>query len=273
MFNLEDQYLEIAIKASFKAAKEVMSIYDSGEFDVELKSDNSPLTIADKTAHTIIKEELEKTGIPILSEEGKHLPYKERKHWDKLWIVDPIDGTKEFIKKSGEFTINIALIEQQKPVLGVVYAPALAVLYWGGQSGSFKLTEVQDFNEFEYRLDSRKKLPLTHTNEAFTIAASKSHLTNTTREFINQKKASYSNVEIVSKGSSLKICMVAEGLVNCYPRFGTTMEWDTAAGHAVCVNADAEINDLNQIPLSYNKEDLRNTEFLCNSKNNYIVTN
>ncbi len=266
MFKLEDQYLEIAIKASFKAAKEVMSIYDSGEFDVEMKSDNSPLTIADKTAHTIIKEELEKTGIPILSEEGQHLPYKERKHWDKLWIVDPIDGTKEFIKKSGEFTINIALIEQQKPILGVIYAPALAVLYWGGQSGSYKLTEVQGFKEFEYKLDSREKLPLTHTNETFTIAASKSHLTNTTKDFIDQKRSVYRDVEIISKGSSLKICMVAEGVVDCYPRFGTTMEWDTAAGHAVCVNADAEITDLNQIPLLYNKKDLRNADFLCKSK-------
>lgn len=273
MFKLEDQYLEIAIKASFKAAKEVMLIYEAGDFDVEMKSDHSPLTIADKTAHSIIKEELEKTGIPILSEEGKHLSYEERKHWNKLWIVDPIDGTKEFIKKSGEFTINIALIEQQKPVLGVVYAPALEVLYWGGQSGSYKLTGVRDFKEFEFKLDSRKKLPLTQKNKAFVIAASKSHLTNTTKDFINQKRASYTDVEIISKGSSLKICMVAEGIVDCYPRFGTTMEWDTAAGHAVCANAQAEIKDLNQIPLLYNKKDLRNADFLCNSKNNFKVTN
>jgi len=165
------------------------------------------------------------------------------------------------------------LIEQQKPVLGVVYAPALEFLYWGGQSGSYKLTGVRNFKEFEFKLDSRKKLPLTHKNKAFVIAASKSHLTNTTKDFINQKRASYTDVEIISKGSSLKICMVAEGIVDCYPRFGTTMEWDTAAGHAVCANAQAEIKDLNQVPLLYNKKDLRNADFLCNSKNNFKVTN
>lgn len=263
MFNLENQYLEIAIKATFEAAEEVMSIYHDGSFDVEIKSDNSPLTKADKTAHLIIKKELEKTGIPILSEEGKHLPYEERRHWDKLWIVDPIDGTKEFIKKTGEFTINIALVENQKPVMGIVYAPALKLIYWGSQTGSYKLSEVSNFADFESNLEEKQRLPLQNQKEAFVIAASKSHLTEATKRFIDRKRDKFSKVEVISRGSSLKICMVAEGIVDCYPRFGTTMEWDTAAGHAICRNAGAQILDLSQNPLMYNKIDLRNEEFLC----------
>ncbi|WBL25994.1 3'(2'),5'-bisphosphate nucleotidase CysQ [Zunongwangia sp. HGR-M22] len=240
-----------------------MSIYNEGGFDVEFKSDNSPLTRADKAAHRIIKEELEKTGIPILSEEGKHLSYEERKDWEKLWIVDPIDGTKEFIKKSGEFTINIALIEQQKPVLGVVYAPALKVIYWGSKSGSYKLANVTCFDDFQSSFKNKQKLPLKSDTKNFTIAASKSHLTEKTKNFIEKQRREYPNVEVISKGSSLKICMVAEGVLDCYPRFGTTMEWDTAAGHAVCSYAHAEIQDWNQIPLLYNKKDLRNSDFIC----------
>ena len=262
---MKDQYLEIAIKAAFKAAEEVMSIYRDGSFDVEIKSDNSPLTKADKAAHLIIKNELEKTGIPILSEEGKHLPYEERKHGDKLWIVDPIDGTKEFIKKTGEFTINIALVENQKPVMGIVYAPALELLYWGSVSGSYKLSGVSNFADFDGNFSEKQKLPLGPQKEAFVIAASKAHLTESTKKFIDRKRDELFEVEVISKGSSLKICMVAEGAVDCYPRFGTTMEWDTAAGHAICRNAGAQILDLSQNPLMYNKIDLRNAEFLCDN--------
>ncbi|UAB84838.1 3'(2'),5'-bisphosphate nucleotidase CysQ [Zunongwangia sp. SCSIO 43204] len=260
---MKNQYLEIAIKATFEAANEIMSIYRGGDFGIEMKTDNSPLTRADKAAHLIIKKELEKTGIPILSEEGKHLPYEERRDWDKLWIVDPIDGTKEFIKKTGEFTINIALVENKKPIIGVVYAPALKLIYWGSQAGSYKLSEVSNFADFESNLEEKQRLPLQDQKEAFVIAASKSHLTEATKRFIDRKRDKFSKVEVISKGSSLKICMVAEGIVDCYPRFGTTMEWDTAAGHAICSYAGAQILDLSHNPLKYNKKDLRNTEFLC----------
>ncbi len=243
-----------------------MRIYDdpSQDFGVERKADNSPLTLADKAAHNCIVRHLEPTGIPILSEEGAHLPYEERKAWHRLWVVDPLDGTKEFIKKNGEFTVNIALVEDGKPILGVIYVPATGVLYAGSPLPAppfgecFKLVGVRE------RAVSSVVLPQRGSGEgAFTIVASRSHLSPETEEYIEKMRQEHGEVRLVSSGSSLKICLVAEGSADVYPRFAPTMEWDTAAGDAIARAAGREVVDARTgKPLTYNKPDLHNPWFI-----------
>ena len=244
-----------------------MRIYDdpSQDFGIERKADNSPLTLADKAAHSCIVRHLEPTGIPILSEEGAHLPYEQRKQWRRLWIVDPLDGTKEFIKKNGEFTVNIALVEDGKPVLGVIYVPATGVVYAGVVDdppapfrGSFcGRGHSAQFNNYE-------KLPLGREGGGlFTIVASRSHLTPETEEYIEKMRKEHGEVRLVSSGSSLKICLVAEGSADVYPRFAPTMEWDTAAGDAIARAAGRSVLDATTgQPLTYNKPDLHNPWFI-----------
>ena len=257
---------EIAIAAALEAGREIMRIYDdpSQDFGIERKADNSPLTLADKAAHNCIVRHLEPTGIPILSEEGAHLPYEERKLWRRLWIVDPLDGTKEFIKKNGEFTVNIALVEDGKPVLGVIYVPATGVLYagivspvpsQGGEDGKGAWKEKQGVREMINGKSSN--------GSCFTIVASRSHLTTETEEYIEQMRREHGEVQLISSGSSLKICLVAEGAANVYPRFAPTMEWDTAAGDAIARAAGKKVVDAHTgLPLSYNKPDLHNPWFI-----------
>lgn len=256
--------LEIAVKASLEAGKEIMRIYTdpSQDFGIERKADNSPLTLADKAAHACIMQHIADVGIPVLSEEGAQQPYAQRAGWERFWLVDPLDGTKEFIKKNGEFTVNIALVEQGVPVLGVVYLPAKDVLYYGDmKNGAFrKLDGVVD------------RLPLgSARHDDFVIVASRSHLSPETQEYIDEAVKKYDKVRTVSSGSSIKICLVAEGTADAYPRFAPTMEWDTAAGDAVvraagmmCVQAGTydglPFEEGN--PLKYNKEDLHNPWFL-----------
>ena len=238
------QLLEIAIKASLAAGKRIMDIYEHEDFEVEAKDDDSPLTKADLASHDIIMKYLKETEIPVLSEEGKDLPYDERKDWKQLWIVDPIDGTKEFIKKNGEFTVNIALVENQKPVLGVIYVPAFRELYFAAQGiGSFKVSEIDDFSNFKELEEMATKLPLDHEKKHFTVVASKSHLSPETEQYIKDLEKEHGRLESISKGSSLKLCMVAEGKADCYPRFAPTMEWDTAAGQAICKYAGKTVTD------------------------------
>lgn len=257
--------LNIAIKATLEASKAVMSIYTSEDFNIELKSDNSPLTRADTKAHKIIQEILEKTNIPILSEEGKNILFSTRKNWNLLWIVDPIDGTKEFIKRNGEFTINIALVENGTPILGVVYAPATKELYYSliGK-GSFKI-KIQSTISINDILMNALQLPLNIKNKIYTIVASRSHLSEDTDLFIKQMKSKYGNIKLISKGSSLKLCLVAEGIADAYPRFAPTMEWDTAAGHAICKYAGFNVIDWKtKQEMNYNKENLLNNWFVVN---------
>lgn len=260
---------EIAIKAALKAGAEIMNIYNSDDFGVVTKSDNSPLTKADLAANKIIVEHLEHTEIPILSEEGKDIPYDKRKNWKQLWIVDPIDGTKEFIKRNGEFTVNIALIENQIPVLGVIYVPAKETLYYADKEKAFKLENTNDSN-YEQVKENKKQLPLeensklkTQNSKLKTVVASKSHLTPETQQFIDDLKTKYEQVSTISKGSSLKLCMVAEGSADYYPRFAPTMEWDTAAGQAICMAAGCDVIDQDtQKTMLYNREELLNKWFL-----------
>lgn len=256
--------LIIAIKAALLAGKEIIDIYSSDDFEIEMKSDNSPLTIADKKAHNIIVSNLKKTNIPILSEEGKNIPYEERQGWQYYWLVDPLDGTKEFIKRNGEFTVNIALIKKDTPVLGVIYVPVTKDLYFSENDlGAFKSINV-DFETDVNQLSSLSfKLPFFTDNEVYTVVGSKSHMNTETEEFIAKLKAQHDKVNFISKGSSLKICMLAEGLANIYPRFAPTMEWDIAAGHAIAIAAGCSITQSDEkTPVLYNKKNLLNPWFI-----------
>lgn len=258
------ELLEIAIKASLEAGKRILEIYENEDFEVDFKGDDSPLTKADLAAHNIIMEFLEETGIPVLSEEGKDIPYEERKGWSQLWIVDPIDGTKEFIKRNGEFTVNIALVKNQVPVLGVIFVPVLNELYYASKElGSFKATGVALGSDFEAIEKVAEKLPIKQEKNAFTVVASKSHLSPETEKYIASLEQEKGKVLTLSKGSSLKLCMVAEGLADCYPRFAPTMEWDTAAGQAICRYAGKQVLDYNTgTDMLYNREKLLNNWFL-----------
>ena len=251
------ELLEIAKRAALEAGEEIMKIYTDPhqDFGIEKKADNSPLTLADKAAHLCIMRHLQRTGIPVLSEEGQHLPFSERSNWHRLWIVDPLDGTKEFIKKNGEFTVNIALVEDGAPILGVVYIPVTNVLYYGiVREGAWKASSAS----------MAERLPLKRIDERpFTVVASRSHMNAETEEYINQLRKNHDKIQLVSSGSSIKICLVAEGVADSYPRFAPTMEWDTAAGDAIARAAGRHVVDAQAAtPLVYNKEDLHNPWFL-----------
>ena len=255
--------LNLAINAAIDAGKRIMEIYDTEDFNVEIKADDSPLTKADREANTVIMKFLEQSKLPIISEENKQTDYDTRKLWNSCWIVDPLDGTKEFIKRNGEFTVNIALIENKIPTLGVIYVPVTKVLYFTNNSKSYKIAlsdlsvSVEDIIIKSTQI--KVALPVT---EPVKIVGSRSHLNEDTQNFIDSIK-NEKEVEIVSKGSSLKFCLVAEGTAHYYPRFAPTMEWDTAAGQAICQSAGARvINQETQEPLLYNRENLLNPYFL-----------
>jgi 3'(2'), 5'-bisphosphate nucleotidase len=247
------ELLKLAIEASRVGSSEILSVYNSTDFGVESKSDNSPLTLADKKSHAVIVEILKQTGLPILSEEGKDIPYSERKNWNRFWMVDPLDGTKEFIKRNGEFTVNIALIENQKPILGVVAVPVTGETYYGAVGmGAFKT--VQDKTQ---PLPAFKKAD--RSVPGIRVVASRSHLNEETQHFIN----SLNNPQLVSKGSSLKFMMLADGVADIYPRFAPTLEWDTAAAHAVVNQLGIQVLQQGKnSELLYNKENLLNPGFV-----------
>ena len=250
MMDLPD-LLNIARKASAAASAEILRIYDSGNFSFQAKVDNSPLTKADKAAHHIIEKHLDQTEIPILSEEGHHHPYKERKDWEYLWIVDPLDGTKEFIKKNGEFTVNIALIKNGVPILGVVEAPVLAKQYFGIHGEGAHVVVEEQVKELQ------KISPLDITRKGLRVVASRSHLNEETTAFLKK----LDHPEVVSMGSSLKFMMIAEQKADIYPRFAPTMEWDTAAAQAIVNSLGGKVVDQKDEPLLYNKENLLNPFF------------
>jgi 3'(2'), 5'-bisphosphate nucleotidase len=260
--------LEAAINAAIEAGNEIMKHYTS-KMDVDYKSDDSPLTIADSSAHKVIAEALQPYGIPLLSEEGKHNPYAERKNWQRLWIVDPLDGTKEFIKQNGEFTVNIALVENQKPIMGVVYCPPLRALYFssGHLGKAFKIMLGKTQPGTNEILKNAEILPLAGKPDLVTVVASKSHLNEETSRFISQLESKHGTIKLISKGSSLKFCLIAEGTASIYPRFAPTYEWDTAAAQAVVEMAGGAVisNDSNA-PLLYNKENLLNPGFVAYKK-------
>jgi 3'(2'), 5'-bisphosphate nucleotidase len=256
-----------AIRAALFAGEEILTIYKT-DFSIEYKSDESPLTQADQNAHRVIADTLAPCGIPLLSEEGEETPYSVRKNWKTLWIVDPLDGTKEFVKKNGEFTVNIALIENQSPVLGVIYQPTNRTLYFASsQSGAFKCEDVIPSERAEEDLATlfqrAKRLPLAKERKTYTLLASRSHRGEETDAFIAAVKSTHKDLAIVSAGSSLKFCLVAEGSADLYPRFGPTNEWDTAAGQAIVECAGGTVVDCNtNQKLLYNREVILNASFI-----------
>jgi 3'(2'), 5'-bisphosphate nucleotidase len=263
-----------AIKAAIQAGVEILEIYNNNSYQVEYKTDNSPITIADKKAHEIISTLLTETHIPILSEEGADIPYNIRGKWNLFWLVDPIDGTKEFINRNGEFTVNIALIENCKPIFGVIYIPVSGKLYFGsGKNAYFYQNLEKSYSDIEELLNNieiyKKKLPIEQTIHKVKIAASRSNLNPETKKYIENIENQYQNTELVHVGSSIKFCLISEGTADIYPRFSTTMEWDTAAGHVI-VNASGGtvVNSIDNTELVYNKRDLRNPWFIV--KNNLI---
>jgi len=251
--------LELAKKAAVAAGLDIMKIYETDDFDVDFKRDDSPLTKADKKGHDTIVSFLEESELPILSEEGRSIEYSERSQWKRFWMIDPLDGTKEFIKRNGEFTVNIALIENGIPILGVVYVPVLKKLYYGLKGQGAWL----DFEENTTALKSKKssvKLEDVKKEEKLTIVASRSHLSPETEEFIKELV----NPSTISMGSSLKFLVLAEGKADIYPRFAPTMEWDTAAAHGVLLGLNFEVRRYPELsPLEYNKENLLNPWFIC----------
>ena len=262
--------LQTAIKASLEAGKVIMQVYDTA-FNVEIKDDKSPLTEADKKANDVINSFLIPTEIPIISEENKQTDYSERKNWDTCWVVDPVDGTKEFIKRNGEFTVNIALVTNGNPVLGVIYVPATKTIYVADvlNKEAFKTTVKQHETSVEdvYKL-SEKLQPKENNPNPVQVVGSRSHMSQETLDYVEELKNSGKKVEIVSKGSSLKFCLVAEGNADVYPRFAPTMEWDTAAGQAICNAVGISvISEETKKPLLYNKQNLLNPWFLVSKRN------
>ena len=263
-------YLQVMIRAAYEAGREIMRIYTDplSDFEIERKADNSPLTVADRSAHKIIVSYLEKTPFPVLSEEGRSIPYGERRAWPVLWIVDPLDGTKEFIRRNGEFTVNIALVEGGVPVAGVVYVPVRNVMYAAGEGGAWKLSGLAAVDGSAELAYEKETLPLASAaHDGFVVVASRSHLSGETEAYIEKLKQEQGDVRFVSSGSSIKICLVAEGSADVYPRFAPTMEWDTAAGHAVARLSGSEIYRAgSELPLAYNKEDLLNPFFIVEKR-------
>lgn len=257
--------LEIAIQGAVLGGLEILDVYES-DFAVETKEDKSPLTLADRRAHEKIVEVLRQTEIPVLSEEGKSIEHSVRSKWGRFWMVDPLDGTKEFVKRNGEFTVNIALIDNGVPIAGVIYVPVKADLYFGWLGGaSYKLGGFTQNESADLKAlcEAGVKLPLEANGRPFTAVGSRSHMSPETEQFFKELKQEHGEIEVVSMGSSLKICLVAEGKADVYPRFAPTMEWDTAAGHAIALGAGKEVIDHSTgQPMRYNKENLLNNWFI-----------
>jgi 3'(2'), 5'-bisphosphate nucleotidase len=267
--------LVTVVEAALAAGQAILDVYES-DFAVEHKDDRSPLTQADRRAHEIIVAALAETGLPVLSEEGRSIPHTERKSWDTFWLVDPLDGTKEFIKRNGEFTVNLALVENQEPIMGVIYVPVADTLYFGTRTGGAykvehahqswqkdRLAEMPPEQALTHLMDQSVKLPRSDApSRPYTIVGSRSHSTPEVDRIVEENRRIHGAVDFISAGSSLKICMVAEGRADLYPRTGPTMEWDTGAGQAIAQAAGAEVVEFDSDkPLRYNKEDLLNPWF------------
>ena len=257
------ELLKIAINASIEGGHSIMDVYGSN-FQVEKKDDESPLTLADKNCNKVIETYLLKTNIPVLSEEGSEIPFSERRNWEYFWLVDPLDGTKEFIKRNGEFTVNIAMIHNGEPVIGVIYVPVKEELYFGMNGlGSYKVFRNSVIDSLDELLLEANKLPVNYKRDNYVIVGSRSHMSVETEEFFQDKREQHGDVEVMSIGSSLKLCMVAEGKADAYPRYAPTMEWDTGAGHAIAKFAGFHVKRYNSSEdVVYNKENLLNPWFL-----------
>jgi 3'(2'), 5'-bisphosphate nucleotidase len=247
-------HLQIIKNLAVLAGQKIMEVYQLPDFAAvtEAKSDQSPLTVADKASHAVITQGLTKhfPGIPVWSEEGRTIPYEERRSWERFWLVDPLDGTKEFLKRNGEFTVNIALIEDKRPVLGVIYVPVTGVLYFGARNeGAFVQAPGGEPRPIRVSGDTPER----------TAVGSRSHSSPEEAALLQQ----YRVTDHVAIGSSLKFCLIAEGKANFYYRSGPTMEWDTAAGQAIVEAAGGRVTDGNGDYLTYNKPSPLNSSFIC----------
>src|SRR5665647_394846 len=251
--------LEIAKYAALDAGKAIMEIYQSGDFEVDVKQGEFPVTRADKISHTIITGHLGKSNFPVLSEEAVNIDFDERKFWEYFWLVDPLDVTKEFINKNDEFTVNIALVQGNVPVAGVIYAPCTDTLYCGSkETGVYKNEKGQQIKFSP--LAERNQFKDLLRKEHITVIASRSHMSFETKSFINQ----FQNVTLTSLGSSLKFMMLLENRADIYPRLGSTMEWDTAAAHAILNASNRGVYQVDmKSELTYNKRDLTNPFFIA----------
>jgi 3'(2'), 5'-bisphosphate nucleotidase len=251
------EWLEKAKVAALGAGEKILEVYGSENFEAELKGDQSPLTKADKLAHHAIVAVLKESGLPILSEEGKQTPYEERSQWGTFWLVDPLDGTKEFIKRNGEFTVNIALVEGGRSIMGVVYVPVTGKMYYALKGeGAYLSENGAEPVQLACAVFSREE-------EGLKIVGSRSHMNPETEQFMAQ----YKNPEMVSMGSSLKFMLVAEGIAHIYPRIAPTMEWDTAAAQIVVEEAGGSVCQFGtKEPVVYNKENLLNPYFVVKGK-------
>jgi 3'(2'), 5'-bisphosphate nucleotidase len=265
------ELFQTAFKAALKAGKRITELYESDDFNVSMKSDNSPLSTADREAHDIIKQHLIMSRIPVLSEEGRDLQFEERKSWDILWIVDPLDGTRQFIQKRGEFTVNIALITGGEPLFGIIYAPVFDELYFGiKETGAYKIEAAKNTVTcnlaFPQIMKLAKPLPTAakNANDRYVILASYHHVNSETLEYIDEVRKQHPDAEVKKVGSSLKMCMLADGIGDVYARFTDTYEWDTAAGQSILEGAGWRISAFDTgEPLRYNKESLLNPYFIC----------
>lgn len=255
-----------------EAGKEILEVYETS-FEVENKDDESPLTMADRHSHEVITKGLTKATIggyvlPALSEEGKGTAYKERSKWEYFWLVDPLDGTKEFIKRNGEFTVNIALVRRREPVLGIIYVPINKVAYFAAKGmGAYRLDDTVSKDPADVLLIS-KRLPCIRTTRPFTVVGSRSHMSRETEDYVIMLKEKHRAVKFISAGSSLKFCLIAEGRADVYPRFGPTMEWDTAAGQIIIEESGGEVVGVDDgKPVVYNKESLVNPWFIAARQN------
>jgi len=278
-------HLLTALLASKEAGLSILDVYQQN-FDVSYKEDQSPLTLADQRSHDIIVDHLtepSRKSFPILSEEGTDIPFEQRRTWEYFWLIDPLDGTKEFIKRNGEFTVNIALIYKHRPVLGVIFAPVTNAFYFASEGfGAFRLkndnasellkgkpSDIERDSVLKEILKNSDRLPCYDTSldsqdSPFVIVGSRSHPSMEFEVFVKTMRKQHSKVEVISSGSSLKLCLVAEGRADIYPRLGPTMEWDTAAGQAVVEQANGSVlNYETGEPLQYNKKNLLNSWFIA----------
>ena len=263
--------LIIAINAAIEAGNAILEIYKT-DFDIETKADESPVTKADLIANDIINRLLKTTNIPIISEENKLLPFAKRKDWKICWIVDPLDGTKEFINKNDEFTVNIALVLDGNPILGVIYLPVQNTLYYTNEDASkaFKIILSDENVSIDAIFENAAEItPFSSIDQSLSVVrilVSRSHLNTETKSYISEIKKD-NLVDAVSIGSSLKFGLLAEGKADLYPRFSPTMEWDTAAGQAICKAVGLEVVDpVSGQLLKYNKKSLLNGSFLVGDR-------
>lgn len=273
--NIRAYLMAEAMNAAVKAGAEIMKVYkNSDDYDINIKSDKTPITVADRLAHNKIKEALGCTRIPILSEEGREMLFDERRNWDMFWLVDPLDGTVEFIKGNNEFTVNIALMHNNECIGSVVYVPYFKKMYIGEKGHGAYLVEGiapetdarHTYDELVARWVALPSDP--HERKHPRIAVSRSHQTPETAEYVEAIRRRYPDAEVVEQGSSYKFCMLAEGTVDYYVRTSATYEWDTAAGELILAEAGGSTKALpDGTPLKYNKEDLHNPWFECRSGN------